>query len=37
MQNHQSGKATHIIWGSYKFKTNLHASEFTPEALTRSR
>ena len=37
MQNHQSGKATHVIWGPYKFKTNLHASEFTPEALTRSR
>jgi Outer membrane lipoprotein-sorting protein len=37
MQNHQSGKATQVIWGPYKFKTNLHESEFTPEALTRSR
>ena len=37
MQNHQSGKATQLVWGPYKFKTTLHDSEFTPEALTRSR
>jgi hypothetical protein len=37
MQNHQTGKATQLVWGPYKFKTNLHDSEFTPEALTRSR
>ena len=37
MQNHQTGKATQIIWGPYKFKTTIHESEFTPEALTRSR
>jgi hypothetical protein len=37
MQNHQTGKATQIVWGPYKFKTTIHESEFTPEALTRSR
>jgi Outer membrane lipoprotein-sorting protein len=37
MQNHQTGKATQITWGPYKFKTTIHESEFTPEALTRSR
>lgn len=37
MQNHQTGKATQIVWGPYKFKTAIHESEFTPEALTRSR
>ena len=37
MRNHQSGKATQLVWGPYKFTTKLHDSEFTPEALTRSR
>jgi hypothetical protein len=36
MQNHQTGKSTQVIWGPYKFKTNVHPSELTPEALTRS-
>jgi hypothetical protein len=37
MQNQQNGKATQVVWGPYQFKTKIHESEFTPEALTRSR
>jgi hypothetical protein len=36
MENHQTGKSTHVIWASYKFKSNIHESEFTPEGLNRS-
>jgi len=36
MENHQTGKATQVIWGPYKFKSNIHDSEFTPQGLTRS-
>jgi hypothetical protein len=36
MENHQTGKVTQVIWGTYKFKTNLHKSEFTPQGMTRS-
>jgi hypothetical protein len=37
MENHQSGKSTRVIWGPYTFKARILESEFTPEALTRSR
>ena len=36
MQNHQTGKATQVLWGPYKFKSNIHESEFTPQGLARS-
>jgi hypothetical protein len=36
MENHQTGKATWVIWGPYNFKSKVHDSEFTPEGLTRS-
>jgi len=36
MQNHQTGKSTRVLWGSYKFKGDIRPSEFTPEGLARS-
>jgi hypothetical protein len=36
MQNHQTGKSTRVVWGSYKFKSDIRPSEFTPEGLARS-
>ena len=36
MQNHQTGKATQVLWGPYKFKSDIHESEFTPQGLARS-
>jgi hypothetical protein len=36
MQNHQTGKSTRIVWGPYRFKSRLQASDFTPEALARA-
>jgi len=36
MQNHQTGKATHVKWGPYKFKSNIPDAEFTPQGLARS-
>ena len=36
MQNHQTGKSTRVVWGSYKFKADIRESEFTPEGLARS-
>jgi len=36
MQNHQTGKSTKVSWEPYKFKTNIHDSEFTPQGLSRS-
>jgi len=36
MENRQTGKSTQLVWGPYKFKTNISESEFTPQALARS-
>jgi hypothetical protein len=36
MENHQTGKSTQVIWGPYRFKTNIHESEFTPQGMARS-
>jgi hypothetical protein len=36
MQNHQTGKATQVNWGPYRFKADIPDSEFTPQGLGRS-
>lgn len=37
MANHESGKATKLIWTAYEFKTGLSKSDFTTAALERAR
>lgn len=36
MENHQTGKATWVIWGPYTFKAKIHESEFTPQGMSGS-
>ena len=37
MVNHESGKATKLVWTDYKFRTGLKKADFTPAALERAR
>ncbi|MGV8997188.1 MAG: outer membrane lipoprotein-sorting protein [Parvibaculaceae bacterium] len=37
MVNHESGKATKLVWTDYKFATGLNKADFTPAALERAR
>lgn len=37
MVNHESGKATSLVWTDYKFRTGLSKSDFTTAALERAR
>ena len=37
MQNHQTGKSTHIAWQAYRFRVNLNEQDFTQRALARER
>lgn len=37
MQNHQSGKQTRLLWGTFLFGTGLKPGDFTTSGLRRSR
>lgn len=37
MVNHESGKATKLVWTAYEFHTGLKKADFTPAALERAR
>ncbi|MES1989630.1 MAG: outer membrane lipoprotein-sorting protein [Pseudomonadota bacterium] len=37
MANHESGKATKLVWTAYQFHTGLNKADFTPAALERAR
>jgi hypothetical protein len=37
MQNHQSGKVSSIVWSDMKLQVGLKDSDFTKNALKRSK
>lgn len=37
MANHETGKATKLIWESYEFRTGLTENDFSPASLERER
>jgi hypothetical protein len=37
MMNHQSEKATELIWNDFKFKTGVSDASFSKNSLKRSR
>ena len=37
MTNHESGKATKLVWTAYNFKTGLTKDDFTTASLERTR